>query len=488
MRIRRLTLVGTIFCMFMELTSGAKQNIAFAQKKEGKDGPKHVFSGPPPAHQFNVILARPTDRSITLSVLANQDTEVMISYGLAKDELKVKTLIKLIKASQTAEFTLNELSANTRYYYLLHTKVLPATEFTIGAIRNFHTQRPTGSTFSFTLQADSHLDQGVRPAVYERTLANALTDRPDFHIDLGDTFMTDKYPNYQDALPQYVAQRYYLGQLAHSVPLFMVLGNHDGERLDRYNQTPDCMPVWSCLQRKQLFPNPSPDRFYSGNQTEMKHIGRLDNYYAWEWGDALLVALDPFWTTAKIGRNQGDGNWARTLGKEQYDWLKQTLERSTAKFKFVMIHHLVGGLDDSGRGGAEAAVMYEWGGLGKNKVDEFKTKRLGWEMPIHQLLVKHHVSAVFHGHDHFFADQELDGVAYVMVPQPGHPGGEHLKNAHEYGYIRGEFQPPAGHIRVKITPEFATIDYVRSYLPASETPQKKNGDVSFTRRLKPSSK
>ena len=71
----------------------------------------------------------------------------------------------------------------------------------------------------FTIQADSHLDQGMRPALYERTLANALADQPDFHIDLGDTFMTDKYPNFKDALPQYFAQRYYFGRIAHSAPL-----------------------------------------------------------------------------------------------------------------------------------------------------------------------------------------------------------------------------------------------------------------------------
>ncbi len=167
-----------------------------------------------------------------------------------------------------------------------------------------------------------------RPAIYERTLANALADHPDFHIDLGDTFMTDKYPNFKDALPQYYAQRYYFGRIAHSAPLFLVLGNHDGERLDRYDGTADCMAAWSCLTRKKLFPNPTPDGFYSGNTTELKPIGSVENYYAWEWGDALFVVLDPFWATNRRGRNRAEGNWTQTLGEPQYRWLQATLARS----------------------------------------------------------------------------------------------------------------------------------------------------------------
>ena len=207
----------------------------------------------------------------------------------------------------------------------------------------------------------------------------------------------------------------------------------------------------------------------------------MENYYAWEWGDAVFIALDPFWHTNQRGGNKGD-NWARTLGKEQYDWLSKTLAGSKAKFKFVFIHHLVGGLDDSARGGSEAAVLYEWGGKGKDGKDEFQAKRPGWEMPIHRLLVKHKVSVVFHGHDHFYAKQELDDVVYLMVPQPGHSGMDQVRNADDYGYIRGEFLPPSGHIRVTVSAEKAVVDYVRAYLPQSETAMRKNGQIasSFT--------
>ncbi len=458
-----------------------------AEKRPGENGgPKHVFAGPAPDHPFDVILARPTDTSVTVSVLAFADGTAHVVYGTESGKLSHKTAEQRLKKGEPSEFVLTQLQPDTRYFYRLMLREARDKDFLSADERTFHTQRKAGSPFVFTVQSDSHLDQNTRLAVYERTLANALADRPDFYIDLGDTFMTDKYgKQFKDALPQYIAQRYYLGRVAHSASLFLVLGNHDGERLDSFDGTAECMPVWSCLTRKKYYPNPYPDGFYTGNATERKPVGRLENYYAWEWGDALFIALDPFWTSVRVGRNSADGNWARTLGKEQYDWLTKTLAGSKAKFKFVFIHHLVGGLDENGRGGSEAAVLYEWGGKGKDNQDEFKTKRPGWELPIHQLLVKYRVSAVFHGHDHFFARQELDGVVYLMVPQPGHPGFDRLRNVEEYGYIRGDFLPPSGHIRVTVSRAKATVDYVRAYLPQSETGQRKNGQSGYTFTLKP---
>jgi hypothetical protein len=165
--------------------------------------------------------------------------------------------------------------------------------------------------------------------------------------------------------------------------------------------------------------------------------------------------------------------------------LEKTLASSKAKFKFVFIHHLVGGLDSSARGGSEAASLYEWGGKGNDGKDEFRSRRPGWTAPIHQLLVKHKVSAVVHGHDHFYAKQELDNVQYVMVPQPGQAGFDRLRNVEEYGYIRGTFLPPSGHIRVTVSPEKTTVEYVRSYLPQVETANRKNGDIGHTFSIRP---
>lgn len=57
------------------------------------------------------------------------------------------------------------------------------------------------------------------------------------------------------------------------------------------------------------------------------------------------------YTTEKVGQT---GNcWASTLGKTQYDWLRNTPASSTSKFKFVFIHNPAGGIGKDQRSGAE---------------------------------------------------------------------------------------------------------------------------------------
>ncbi len=117
-------------------------------------------------------------------------------------------------------------------------------------------------------------------------------------------------------------------------------------------------------------------RFYSGNSTPDQTVGMLEDYYAWEWGDALFIVLDPYRFTPP-SRGTTD-NWNPTLGDEQYQWLKQTLETSNAKWKFVFIHQLVGGAGKDGRGGVEAAPYFEWGGQNADGSDGFAQQRSGW--------------------------------------------------------------------------------------------------------------
>ncbi|MCX6936126.1 MAG: metallophosphoesterase, partial [Verrucomicrobia bacterium] len=122
---------------------------------------------------------------------------------------------------------------------------------------------------------------------------------------------------------------------------------------------------------------------------------------------------------------------------------------------------LVGGMGDQERGGAEAAPFFEWGGKNSDASDGFQQNRPGWAAPIHQLLVKNHVAAVFHGHDHLYAKQDLDGIVYQEVPQPGDPRGS-TRNAAEYGYTSGVILGSSGHLRVLVSADRATIDYVRT--------------------------
>ncbi len=86
--------------------------------------------------------------------------------------------------------------------------------------------------------------------------------------------------------------------------------NHDGECPCGRGADADGLAVWFNLMRKRYFPNPVPDAFYTGDGMQYPGAGLLQDYYAWEWGDALFLVLDPFWFTQRQ-RGQ-DGNWQRT--------------------------------------------------------------------------------------------------------------------------------------------------------------------------------
>ncbi len=422
-----------------------------------------------PPHSFDIILGRPEADSVTASVLSYANDNGFIAYGTEQGKLTSKTPVQTFKNGEPAEIVLPSLKPDTRYYYQLHLGGAASPEY------SFQTARPPGKAFTFTITADSHLDSNTDPDLYQNTLANALADNPDFHIDLGDTFMTEKHASREAAAKQYLAQRFYLGQICHSAPLFFTLGNHDGE--SPRGRGDDGLAVWSALTRKRYFPNPVPDKFYSGDGFRQAEAGLLQDYYAWEWGDALFVVLDPFWFTQR-GHGRGD-NWKCSLGIDQYQWLKRTLESSRAKFKFVFIHHLVGGADDQCRGGAEAAPFYEWGGKNSDGTDGFAQNRPGWPAPVHELLKNNHISIVFHGHDHLYANQKLDGITYQEVPQPGCPGdGRVPRSAAEYGYVSGTILGSSGHLRVAVSPENVKVGYVRSILRKDEAGQLKNGSIA----------
>lgn len=466
-----------------------------------------AFKTDVPAHPFTIVLVRPTRESITASVMTTSDAEGWIEFGRHGDVHLEHTSTQPLPAGQPVNFVLGNLRADEAYVYRLRYRVRPsaaapaerdAPSAEASELYRFRTPREAGQGdaggFTFTVQADSHLDANASPAVYLDTLTSALADKPDFHVDLGDTFMTDKRGrDFKDALPQYVAQRFYLGQVCHSAPLFMVLGNHDGE-VGYASGGPESMAAWSFAQRTKYFPAPEIPNgpgMYSGRTSSRD--GQGANYYAFMWGDAQFIVLDPFSLTTTRPRGGGGGpgrdqpaadvagtddNWSRTLGQDQYDWLTRTLEASNARYRFVLIHHLVGGLGKANRGGVESSVFFEWGGQNADGSPGFAAHRPGWAMPIHDLLVKHHVSAVLFGHDHLYVRSERDGVVYQCVPQPGNAAGG-TRSAPEYGYRSGVIFASPGYLRVHVGAEHARVEYVRLAAAVAQSPDSRPGEPPY---------
>jgi hypothetical protein len=440
------------------------------------------------------LLGKPTHNSITINIVPASTIEYYYEYGTTQGgPYTHSTVPQTANGGQPHEVVITGLSPDTRYYYRMiydGDGDVEDGDYEVRDEHTFHTQRAEGINFKFTVTSDSHATFNT---AHQTAMSNILTDLPDFNIDLGDTFYPGSYTQQSQVNTSYLAYRnpLYMGKIGPSVPIFLSSGNHEEEEGWNLDDTPFSIGVGSIQARKAYFPTPVTDGFYSGNTDPLARIDEAtygdelrEDYYAWEWGDALFVVIDPFQYTMNLpytpaaGEGTDDavtGNqWSWTLGWQQYQWLKQTLENSNAKYKFVFSHQMLGGITRAivgvgagyVRGGAEAAQYFEWGGKNADGSWGFDTQRPGWGgVPIHQLMVANGVSAYFHGHDHQYVYETRDGIVYQEVPSPSMVGTG-FSGIYTVGTFTG-YQtiakyPSTGHLRVTITPTQATVDYVRS--------------------------
>ncbi|MFM8179600.1 MAG: metallophosphoesterase family protein [Candidatus Kapaibacterium sp.] len=399
----------------------------------------------------NVMMARPTVTSVTASVLFEQPMESYVVYGKKRTTYTDSTSVAQHKAGVPENVLIGRCIPDARYYYRVRYRKSGSVAFSSTDEYTFQTQRAPGSSFRFLIEADEHLydKKGIR-SMYQVTLANQAKDSADFLLSLGDIFGDDHTPattTSADMQELHKDYRQYLGGVCTSMPFFVCLGNHEGEMGYYLKQTPpDNIAVYGTLWRKYYYPNPVPDGFYTGNTAkEAFGVDLPENYYAWTWGDALFVVLDVY---RHCDINEKPQNWDWTLGEAQYQWFRETLSKSTAKYKFVFAHHVRG----QGRGAIDMAKGFEWGGYDNGGRWQFAEKRPGWELAIHQLMVKYGVNVFFQGHDHLFAKEELDGVVYHEVPMPSDSTYEIgvLANADAY---KGVTMRGSGHIRVDVRPD-----------------------------------
>jgi len=434
---------------------------------------------------FSVVLGRPTATGITISVLSAVAREGYVEFGRNAGAFDQHTPQMAFPAGTPVEIPLTTLQPNTAYVYRLCARKHGEVVFTPGAAHPFHTQRVPGSAFTFAIQGDSHPErpQMHDPTLYAQALTAVVADHPDFYMTIGDDFSVDALHQVDaDTVKDvYLHQRACLSLVAQSAPLFLVNGNHEQAALCNLDGTANNVAVWGQTDRNCLFPQPAPDAFYTGDAQPVAHIGLLRDYYAWTWGDALFVVIDPYWHSKTPvdnlfgSRDHAQGArdlWEVTLGDAQYAWLTSTLEKSTAKYKFVFAHHVLG----TGRGDQEIS-LYEWGGSDRNGANLFAVKRPGWTLPIHQLFVKTGVTIFFEGHDHIFVHAQYDGVVYQTLPLPADPFAT-LYNAN--AYRTGDKLPGSGYVRVTVAPTKTTVDYIRQYLPKDETAEHKNGEIAFS--------
>jgi hypothetical protein len=332
-----------------------------------------------PGPQLNVVLGRPTNTSIAASVLADAGTDAYLECGTSPGTYAGQGPVGSSVAGEPIALTIDGLRPNARYYYRVRYRLRGETDYRADPEHSFQTQRAAGTTFSFGVQGDSHPEREGKmfsAELYALNMRNVAGRQPDFYVGLGDDFSLDKLID-RNALTEqgvneiYRGQRDFFGIVGHSTPVFLVNGNHEEAAAyllsDRYRTPYSQAPIYAGRTRVAYFALPATDGFYTTDTAEAGGVGLIRDYYAWEWGDALFVVIDPYWHSP-VPVDQGvpgvdppSDPWEITMGDAQYAWFKNVLETSRAKYKFVFEHHVLG----SGRGAAALVHTYEWGGYDK---------------------------------------------------------------------------------------------------------------------------
>lgn len=345
-----------------------------------------------------------------------------------------------------ARFDVTGLSAETTYEYQIIAEPTESnTEEALLYESRATTAPKAGATFSFALISDTHIggdpfysNQG-NPAIMTDIMAQIDAAKPDLLFNLGDMLDFHKY-GFNNAPPTetvirdtYFAYRELLGHTVSYAPHIGIIGNWDGENGCYTDEEIER----SRTVRQRYMPGPSTDTYPEGGSAE-------EDYYAFTWGDALFIVLNvQTYTLTKhlIDTNGGTPeDW--TLGEMQLSWLTETLENANSKWRFICIHHAVGGL-----GGTDGNSAYGRGGG--------RAANVGEQAIIHQLMIEHGVHAFFYGHDHVFVDMVVDSIHYTM---PSSAGAIWLFTQTDTGYDEAWIE--SGWAKVNVSPDSVLVQFI----------------------------
>lgn len=352
-----------------------------------------------------------------------------------------------VPATDIAQWSVGGLQAGQRY------------DYEIRADRSLYlgsavTTRDPGASFSFAVLTDSHIIprdpvpvgsevgndfNGFQESTLLTVASDVAAGNPDFILNMGDTLdfhmfgFNEPPPDSSWTRLAYLNFRRLLGDTLGHVAHFPVIGNWDGE--SGCNSQDEIQRSMS--QRLLYVPGPQPKTYPQGGSPN-------EDYYAFTWGDALFVALNVMTYTPTCHLLDQDpgvpDDW--TLGAAQLAWLDRTLAGATSKWRFLFIHHAVGGAagdyNDSayGRGGGQAA-------------------HVGEQATIHAMMLRYGVQIFFYGHDHVFTDSVVDGIHYSL---PGSAGAPWKFDGSLTGYT--QYWPDSGYGRVEIGPTQARITFI----------------------------
>jgi len=349
------------------------------------------------------LIENKTDGSVmVVSAVADDRTIAGTLSGGARNVWNQGDKWRIDRTYYRLELELTDLAPGTTYYYRVLARK-SQDDWQPRALHSFRTRPARGETFRFGIFADphrslKHVDNKHWPE-WSQLIAAMQAEQVDFVFDLGDTWCVTKpseAPVYKHLHELYAnvmrptrnGFQAYAGvsKLCADCGYYQARGNHEGISDFEVN------PARSMLRAimKQFVPNPSGTTYPQGGSQDSDYD---QGYFAFEWGDALFIALDV--VKYKDSRKVRKSPARYHIGEDQLAWLTSVLQNSTARWKLLFAHHLFGGACSYGRGGAAWAQRHEQAQI--------------------QALCEQYGAHYIYGHDHLMASEFANGVLYYCA-------------------------------------------------------------------------
>jgi len=283
-----------------------------------------------------------------------------------------------------------------------------------------------------------------------------------------------------------------LSALTPNIPIYLTLGNHDGELGF------DSARIFARKYRKKFFKQPGARQGCSPEE----------NYYALIWGDPSPGESNPLFVVLDCESNL-DKDWPKKpeewkLNPEQREWFKKAV-RYSSDWKFIFFHHVLGGWPT---GSDEEMRDYCYGRGPLFTFEDYKEfcrdPNLVEQVELTRIMMENEVKANFYGHDHIFHVKEIPvekglprkkmyGICVGSTKHKGELGwykGDLWKKYYgSYGHFWTEpaaaseevdFWGPAGYTKLTISKYGTRIEYKRgayNYLQTNIPPFVDVGDV-----------
>lgn len=310
----------------------------------------------------------------------------------------------------------------------------------------FRTKKAKGEPFKVAIFTDSHIgpfkDKARRLRILNRVGSLIAEETPDLAFALGDNVGWPKSKRQvkrrSSVIKAYSMYREALRPIVNSTSYFGLIGNWEGENgIIPPNERQIAIDV-----RKKYAPGPDHTTYPMGGSQNQ-------DYYALEWGDALFVTLNVQTYSVPSKPSQEIESYLEvasikdwTLGENQWKWLKATLAASTQPYKFIFIHHAIGG-----NGGNMRESLYGRGGG--------RAFNIGEQKILHDLMKKHGVQTMFYGHDHVFTDMKVESIHYTL---PGSAGMTKKFGKHWTGYHK--YRKDSGFAMLSIEKQHAEVKFI----------------------------